>query len=331
MFWIIASLVSSRTSLLSISLCNSTFLFLLIFKLISSLSVSALRSSASHWYGLSALYPPPFDVVRYIQNYRPRFYTLHLSAQPSNWAYFVVLYGLGSRDTAAEACQNSWKHWGGRGTLQSSWCSTEMNSLFVRCRKKDSYRCRLSLLFTEVHPRAELPTVCSSDLLALSEDFWCLKYIANRSYCAREFYLKYRVRERQKPYGSWHNVELLSVRSLDRIKYYRLYPLWWTQFELPSLFFVSSSFLPAYDSDVTIQGLAADQTRIQTITVTQYNFKVVAIWIVIPMKERAPPTIKGIFCSNIRLVGFSLLFRANLLTLSRSSGCTGLSYTRGRT
>lgn len=85
--------------------------------------------------------------------------------------------------------------------LELSAASAEMDSLFVRCREESGYQRQLALLLAEVFLRPAGPATVSLHLLALSENFWYLYYVANRLYCAREFYVESCVCEHQKILG----------------------------------------------------------------------------------------------------------------------------------
>lgn len=117
-----------------------------------------------------------------------------------------------------------------------------MYSTFVRCREEDIYQQRLAFLLAYLCRRPEILTVVPPNLMALPKGFVHLYYVFYRSYWAREFFFRSRVRVRQKIFGGYHNIELFSVKSPDRVKHGSDFPSWWMKYEPPTLLFVPSLF-----------------------------------------------------------------------------------------
>lgn len=161
-----------------------------------------------------------------------------------------------------------------------------MASRFMRWREATGYQRRLALSLPDVRRRLEFSTVVSPDLLGLPEECKHLHYVANRLYWARESYFESCVHYRQKIFAWWRTVELFSVRSPDRIKYYCGFPFWWMQYKPPTPLFVSSPFVLTYYSDVDKPGFAVDQTRNWTMALAEFEFLAGAVCVKIA-KDRA--------------------------------------------
>lgn len=69
-----------------------------------------------------------------------------------------------------------------------------------------------------------------------------------------------------------HNGERFSVKSQDRVRYYRGIPSFPIHNKSQTLPFVASTFVPAYYSAVALCDSAADQARICTVALTEFVF-----------------------------------------------------------
>lgn len=119
------------------------------------------------------------------------------------------------------------------------------------------------------HPK--FPIVVLRNVSALLKDFEHLYYVADWPYWSREFiFFEFRISERQKTFGKWHNVELFSWKSSDRVRYYSSFPCLWMPCEPTTLLFVSSPFAQLYCNGFAMWGSTADQTRIWTIALTDF-------------------------------------------------------------
>lgn len=117
---------------------------------------------------------------------------------PTAETALVVLYGLGVCDTATGAWGKYWKHWGGRNASGSQVACSEIDSLFVRCRKEGDYQRRLAGLLANVRRQPEVLTLVAIDLSVLPEDLGWSYVLARRAYWVQEFQFEVHVQERQK-------------------------------------------------------------------------------------------------------------------------------------
>lgn len=116
----------------------------------------------------------------------------------------------------------------------------------------------------------------SSNLLTLPEDFGHFYYAANRSLWARKVFVESRVRDGQKIFGGWHDVELFSKKAQDLVKYYCGFLSWWMQYKAPTFLLVPTPLVLAYYSGVAMRGLATDQTLVWIIARAEFVF--MAAW-----------------------------------------------------
>lgn len=107
---------------------------------------------------------------------------------------------------------------GWSGALELQLACREMDSPFVRCHEKDDHQQGLVTLLAGVRRRTKVPRVVAIDLLAFLESLGRLYFIFSRVYWSREFHFEVRVRDSQKVFAGWHNVELLSTWITGRAK-----------------------------------------------------------------------------------------------------------------
>lgn len=80
----------------------------------------------------------------------------------------------------------------------------------MRCREEDDYHGQLALLLAERHQCPEVATALAHNLLELPGDFEHLYFLTKCSYWPREFSFESHVRECQKTFGGWRNVDFLE-------------------------------------------------------------------------------------------------------------------------
>lgn len=76
------------------------------------------------------------------------------------------------------------------------------------------------------------------------------------------------------------NVELFSTRLLDRAKYYCQVLSWWARCELLSRLFVPTALILACCKWLVIWDSADDQTRVWTVTLSEYGFMSRTIFVI---------------------------------------------------
>lgn len=118
-------------------------------------------------------------MANYISDHAARFGTLRSSLLLSFAVALVMPFLPGRRCTATRACCKRWKTCGRPGALGLSTPSEEIDLSFVCCRQENSYQPQLASLLTEVRRRTEVPTVASTDLFSLTDNFRHLYFVAN--------------------------------------------------------------------------------------------------------------------------------------------------------
>lgn len=120
----------------------------------------------------------------------------------------------------------------------------------------------------------------ATDLFCLVEAFGASTPCCQPTPCAKKIYFEARVLNRQGLFAGLQNIELVSISRLDRAKNYCQMPSGWAQYKGLILVLMPTPFILTNYSGLLLLGSAEDQTRVWTISLSEYVFMSSAMFVI---------------------------------------------------